>query len=137
MATLGLWAIGMPFWLILGILVGVANLIPVLGSWIGGIPVMLVALLTKPPSFLFVAAAVILVAHLVDGWILSPLVFKGTLNLHPVVTLLAVIIGAEVLGVWGVLLGVPIAGIVQYVVGRWLAPYRHPVEAVPVPQPDA
>jgi predicted PurR-regulated permease PerM len=129
LATIGLWAIGMPFWLVLGILVGVANLIPVLGSWIGGIPVVLVALLTKPPSFLFAAAAVMLGAHLIDGWILSPIVLKGTLNLHPVITLLAVIIGAEVLGFWGVLLGIPIAGIIQYVVGRALAPYRHPVEA--------
>jgi predicted PurR-regulated permease PerM len=136
LATIGLWAIGMPFWLILGLLVGIANLVPVLGSWLGGIPVILVALLTKPPSFLFVAGAVMIGAHLIDGWILSPLVFKGTLDLHPVVTLLAVIIGAELLGVWGILLGIPIAGIIQYLVGRWLAPYRHPVEAVPVVPPD-
>ena len=131
LATIGLWAIGMPFWLILGILVGIANLIPVLGSWIGGIPVLLVALLTKPPSFLFVAGAVMLGAHLVDGWILSPLVFKGTLDLHPVVTLLAVVIGAELLGLWGVLLGVPIAGLIQYVAGRAVAPYRNPVNRAP------
>jgi predicted PurR-regulated permease PerM len=137
LATIGLWAIGMPFWLILGLLVGVANLIPVLGSWIGGIPVILVALLTKPPSFLFAAVAVMAGAHLIDGWILSPIVFKGTLALHPVVTLLAVIVGAKVFGIWGVLLGVPIAGIVQYVMGRWLAPYRHPVDAVPVAPPDS
>ena len=130
-ATVGLWAIGMPFWLILGLLVGIANLIPVLGSWIGGIPVMLVALLTKPPSFLLVAAAVIVVAHLIDGWILSPMVFKGTLHMHPVVTLLAVVIGAELLGFWGAVLGVPIAGIIQYVVGKAVAPYRQPVEPVP------
>jgi predicted PurR-regulated permease PerM len=135
-ATIGLWAIGMPFWLVLGLLVGVANLIPVLGSWIGGIPVILVALLTKPPSFLFAAGAVMIGAHLIDGWILSPIVFKGTLDLHPVVTLLAVIVGAEILGVWGVLLGVPIAGLIQYVAGRWLAPYRHPVEIGPEPAPN-
>jgi predicted PurR-regulated permease PerM len=128
LATVGLWAIGMPFWLVLGLLVGVANLIPVLGSWIGGIPVILVALLTKPPSFLFAAAAVMVGAHLIDGWILSPIVFRGTFDLHPVVTLLAVIVGAEVLGIWGVLLGVPIAGIVQYVGGQAVAPYRRYAE---------
>jgi predicted PurR-regulated permease PerM len=136
LATLGLWAIGMPFWIILGLLVGIANLIPVLGSWIGGIPVILVALLTKPPSFLFAAVAVMVGAHLIDGWILSPLVFKGTLNLHPVVTLLAVIIGAELLGFWGVILGVPIAGMIQYVAGRAVAPYRNPVELAAAPAPD-
>ena len=94
---------------------------------------LLVALLTKPPSFLFVAGAIMVGAHLIDGWILSPLVFKGTLDLHPAVTMLAVIVGAELLGIWGVLLGVPVAGIIQYAMGRAIAPYRHPVE-VPVPE---
>ena len=131
LVTIGLWAIGMPFWLVLGILVGVANLIPVLGSWIGGIPVALVALLTKPPSFLFAVLAIVIVAHLVDGWILSPIVLKEALDLHPVVTLVAVVIGAELLGIWGALLAVPVAGLIQYVAGRVLAPYRHQIEAVP------
>ena len=136
LAILGLWVIGMQFWLVLGLLVGVANLIPVLGSWIGGIPVLLVALLTKPPSFLFAVAGVMIGAHLIDGWILSPLLFKGTLDLHPVVTLLAVVVGAELFGIWGVLLGVPIAGIAQYLIGRAIAPYRRSVEAVPAAVPD-
>ena len=39
LATLGLWAVGMPFWLILGAIVGVANLIPMFGAWIGAVPV--------------------------------------------------------------------------------------------------
>src|SRR2546430_5506483 len=91
-ATVGLWAVHMPFWLLLGIVVGVANLIPMLGSWIGGIPVALVALVTKPPSFLVVVLAVITVAHLVDGFVLSPIVLKETTNLHPVVVLLAVLL---------------------------------------------
>jgi len=133
LATIGLWAIGMPFWLILGILVGIANLIPVLGSWIGGVPVVLVALLTKPPPYLFAAIGVIIVAHLIDGWILSPLVIKGTLQLQPVVTLLAVVIGAELLGVWGALIAVPVAGVIQYVARLMLAPYRRTLEAVPDP----
>jgi len=105
----------------------------VLGSWIGGVPVVLVALLTKPPPYLFAAIGVIIVAHLIDGWILSPLVIKGTLQLQPVVTLLAVVIGAELLGVWGALIAVPVAGVIQYVARLMLAPYRRTLEAVPDP----
>jgi predicted PurR-regulated permease PerM len=133
LVTIGLWAIGMPFWLVLGIFVGIANLIPVLGSWIGAVPVLMVALLTKPPSFLLVAGVIMIVAHLIDGWILSPIVIKGTLDLHPVVTLLAVIVGAELWGFWGALIAVPIAGIIQYVASRMLAPYRSTLEAAPEP----
>jgi predicted PurR-regulated permease PerM len=122
MATIGLWAIHMPFWLVLGVIVGVANLIPMLGSWIGGIPVALVALLTKPPSYLLVVIPIIVVAHLVDGWILSPLVLKETTDLHPVVILLAVVVGADLLGFWGILAAIPVAGMVHFALREWIIP---------------
>ena len=115
-ATFGLWLIGMPFWLLLGFVVGVANLIPVLGSWIGGVPVALVALETKPPSFLLVVLVVIVVSHAIDGYLLSPIVLKGTTDLHPVVVLLAVLVGAEVAGFLGILAAIPVAGVAQFLV---------------------
>ena len=49
---------------------------------------------------------------------------RGTLDLHTVVTLLAVVIGAELWGFWGALIAVPIAGLIQYVAGRMIAPYN-------------
>jgi predicted PurR-regulated permease PerM len=121
-ATIGLWAVHMPFWLLLGVVVGVANLIPMLGSWIGGIPVAVVALATKSPSFLLVVIPVIVVAHLIDGWILSPIVLKETTDLHPVVILLAVVLGAELLGFWGILAAIPVAGIINFALREWVAP---------------
>jgi len=121
-ATIGLWAIHMPFWLLLGVIVGVANLIPMLGSWIGGIPVALVALVTKPPSYLLIVIPIIVLAHLIDGWILSPIVLRETTDLHPVVILLAVLVGAEVLGFWGILAAIPVAGVVGYGVREWVVP---------------
>ena len=122
LTTIGLWAIGMPAWLLLGFLVGLANLVPTLGSFIGGVPVVLVALLTKPPAFVFAAVAVMVVAHAVDGYVLSPLILKETIGLHPVVVLLSVVIGAELMGLWGVFAAVPVAGMVQYGLRRWVAP---------------
>jgi predicted PurR-regulated permease PerM len=122
LATIGLWAIHMPFWLILGAIVGVANLIPMLGSWIGGVPVALVALLTKPPSFLLIVLAVVVVAHMVDGFILSPIVLKETTNLHPVVILLAVLLGAELMGFWGILAAIPVAGVVHFLLRQSVLP---------------
>ena len=121
-ATAGLRLIGMPSWLLLGILVGIANLIPTVGSFVGAVPVVLVAILTKPPAFLLAAVAVMLLAHAVDGYILSPIVLKETTDLHPVVVLLAVVAGAEVMGLWGVFAAIPIAGIAQYGLKRWVAP---------------
>jgi predicted PurR-regulated permease PerM len=133
--TIGLWAIGMPAWLLLGFLVGVANLVPTLGSFIGGAPVVLVALLTKPPAFVFAAVAVMVVAHAVDGYVLSPIILKETVGLPPVVVLLSVVIGAEVLGIIGIFAAIPVAGIIQYALKRWVAPkvYRPPDDEVPIP----
>ena len=138
LATLGMWAVHMPFWLILGVIVAVANLIPMLGSWIGGIPVALVSLLTKPPSFLFVVLAVVVVAHLIDGFILSPIVLKGTTDLHPVVILLAVLLGADLLGFWGILAAIPVAGVINFAIREWLLPRvtgTTPLAMTPSPEP--
>ena len=123
LAGIGLWAIGMPYWLLLAIVVAVANLIPMLGSWIGAVPVILVSLATKPPAFLFAALGVVAVAHVVDGYILSPIVLRETTRLHPVVVLLAVLAGAELFGVWGVLAAIPVAGLLQYVLVEWGLPW--------------
>ena len=139
LATVGLWAIHMPFWLVLGIIVGVANLIPMLGSWIGGAPVALVALLTKPPSFLIVVLAVIVASHLVDGFVLSPIILKETTNLHPAVILLAVLLGADLLGFWGILAAIPVAGVINFGLREWVLPRvlgaPPPQEPVPIGEP--
>ncbi len=138
LATIGLWAVGMPFWLVLGLIVGLANLIPTLGAWIGGAPVVLVALLTKPPAFLFAAVAVIMLAHVVDGFILSPIILKETMQLHPVVVLLSVVVGAELAGLWGVLAAIPVAAMIQFLLRRWVSPkvYGDPLEPVAVSAGD-
>jgi putative permease len=122
LATLGMWLVGMPFWLILGAIVGVANLIPMFGAWIGAIPVILVSLATKPPTFLLVVLGVVALAHVVDGYVLSPIVLRETTNLHPVVVLLVVLVGADLFGFWGVLAAIPVAGIVQLTLTGWVLP---------------
>jgi predicted PurR-regulated permease PerM len=131
LATFGLWAVGMPFWLILGLIVGFTNLIPMLGSFLGGIPVLLVALLAKPPVYLFAALIVLLVAHAVDGYILSPIILRETTDLHPVVVLLAVLIGGAVLGLWGILAAVPVAGAVQAISSAFFKQRRLRAEGEP------
>jgi len=133
-ATVGLAVVGMPAALVLGFWVGLANLIPTFGAYIGAAPVVLVALLTKPPQFVLLALAVVTVSHVVDGFFLSPLVMKETTNLHPVVVLLVVIVGAEIAGLYGVIAAIPVAGIAQFLVKRWVKPRLYGAEPVaPIP----
>ncbi|MFN2641330.1 MAG: AI-2E family transporter, partial [Actinomycetota bacterium] len=129
LATLGLWLIGMPFWLLLGLVVGFANLIPMLGSFIGGIPVLLVAVLTKSPLSMLATVGILMAAHAVDGYILSPVILRETTDLHPVVVLLAVLIGGATLGLWGVLAAVPVAGAFQAIGSEFLKRHRERKEA--------
>jgi predicted PurR-regulated permease PerM len=65
---------------------------------------------------------VMVVAHLIDGWILSPIVLKETTNLHPVVILLAVVLGADLLGFWGILAAIPVAGVLNLALREWVVP---------------
>src|SRR5207249_1118336 len=85
-------------------------------------PVALVSLLTKPPSFLLVVLAVVVFAHVIDGFFLSPVVLRQTTNLHPVVILLAVLVGAELFGFWGILAAIPVTGVVQFLLREWVVP---------------
>jgi predicted PurR-regulated permease PerM len=58
----------------------------------------------------------------VDGFILSPIVLKETTDLHPVVILLAVLLGAELLGFWGILAAIPVAGVIGFAIREWFLP---------------
>jgi predicted PurR-regulated permease PerM len=86
-----------------------------------------------------VVLAVIVVAHTVDGFVLSPIVLKGTTNLHPVVILLAVLLGADLLGFWGILAAIPIAGMIHFGLREWVLPrvtgISPPEEPPPVGEP--
>jgi putative permease len=124
LATLGLWALHVPFWLVLGFLVGVANLIPVLGTPIGFIPVAVVTLLTRGPAALIPVTIMLALAHAVDGYLLSPILLKETIDVHPVVALLAAIVGAEVLGFWGILAAIPAAALIQLAMAGTLRRWR-------------
>jgi putative permease len=124
LATLGLWALHVPFWLVLGFLVGVANLIPVLGTPIGFIPVAAVTLLTRGPAALIPVTIMLALAHAVDGYLLSPILLKETIDVHPVVALLAAIVGAEVLGFWGILAAIPAAALIQLAMAGTLRRWR-------------
>ena len=121
LATVGMWAGRDAFWLDPRRDRGVANLIPMFGAGSGhpghsGQPG------DEAPAFLLVVLAVVALAHVVDGYVLSPIVLRETTNLHPVVVLLAVLVGADLYGFWGVLAAIPVAGIVQLTLVGWVMP---------------
>lgn len=115
--TLGLYLIGMPYAPLLGFIGGISNIIPYFGPYIGAVPAVAVALTVSPWKALW-AASVFLIVQQVDNIYLSPRIMKGKLGLHPVTTIMAVIIGGKLFGFLGLLFGVPLAAMVKIAVKR-------------------
>lgn len=118
---LGSWAIGLPYPLVLGLLAGIMELIPLLGPVLGAIVPLVMAIFLHPlvqiPELLVLLAAI----HILESQVLVPRIMQSQVGLHPVIAVLALMIGAKLQGIWGALFAVPVAGII---VAAWVAGVR-------------
>ena len=103
---LGLLLCGVPSWLLLGLLMGILELIPYVGPFLGGILVALFAWSGGWSRMLWSLGVVVLVQQL-EGGMLSPQLMSETTRLHPIVVLLCVMAGGAAGGIAGVLLAIP------------------------------
>lgn len=130
--TLILLATGVPYAVPLGLVVAVFDLIPLVGATIGTIIVAAVALTKGVPTTVIVVAAM-WVYQKIENHTLLPLVYHRTVKLSPLAVAVSVAAGAEVGGIVGALLGIPIAGALK-VVTRELAAWRRGEDAPRVPR---
>lgn len=115
--TMGLMLIKMKYPLVLGMVGGLANIIPYFGPYIGMIPALAVALTISPAKALW-AIVIFLVVQQIDNSFISPKMIEGKLGLHPVATIFAVLVGGEFFGVLGMLLAVPVMAILRVIVNK-------------------
>jgi predicted PurR-regulated permease PerM len=99
---------GVPYPAALGVFVAVMDLIPLVGSTLGGIVVSLVALVVSWPVAIATAAFYI-VFRVAEDYLIMPRAMKFAVEVHPLVTILAVLVGGSLLGIIGALLAIPIA----------------------------
>ncbi len=114
-ATFGLWLIDMPYAMILGIFIGITNIIPYFGPIIGAVPVAIIAF-TVSIQLVLLGLLVSFGIQLIEGNILSPLIVGKSLHIHPVFIMLALIIGGEIGGIIGLILAVPILAILKVII---------------------
>jgi predicted PurR-regulated permease PerM len=114
-SSIGLWAIGLPFWLLVGMVAGVFNLVPLVGPFIGGGLAVIIALISGEPLKAVWAALVLLVVQQIDNHLISPNVMGRTVQLHPVVVMLALLVGASFAGLFGMLVIVPLVAVAKIV----------------------
>lgn len=119
MTSIGFWAVGLPFWLLIGMIAGFLNIIPFVGPWVGGALGVLVALATRDPQTALWAALVALIVQQIDNHFVSPTVLRATVRLHPASIVLGLVAGAAMAGFWGVLLTVPVMASVKIVAGHF------------------
>lgn len=117
METGGLMLTGIKYPLVLGMIGGLSNIIPYFGPYIGAVPAVAVALVQSPLTALW-AVLVFAVVQQIDNSFISPKIIEGKLGLHPVTTMLVVLIGGEFFGIMGMLLSVPVTAILKVIIKK-------------------
>ena len=120
--TIGTGVIGLPFALGLGIFSGLLEALPVIGSLIAAIPILVIAFFQSPTTGLL-ALAFIGVLQVVQGNIISPAVMKSQAAVPEYIAPLAVLAGAAVGGILGALIAVPLVAVIRVLVLRVLVPF--------------
>ena len=106
----GLFVLGARYATLLAIFAALTNLIPYIGPFIGAVPALIIALINGESTLgLFLVMMVYLAAQIVDALFLIPMVVAKIVDLHPITVVIAIIIGAQLMGVLGMLISIPVA----------------------------
>ncbi|MCW2924387.1 MAG: hypothetical protein JWM98_1791 [Thermoleophilia bacterium] len=124
--------IGAPFALPIALWASVWGLLPVVGGVIGSIPAIAAAFSVGPVQG-FVALALSLAYHLVARAIMHPAIVGRAIALSPFFVFISILLGDKLLGIIGIVLAIPLAGIAQIVISDRLRRRAGEVETVPVP----
>lgn len=125
--TLILLITGVRYATLLGVLAGLASVVPIVGEFIGGVPTFLVALFTVGPIKALIVLALFVAVFEVQGRVLAPVVVGKSVGVSPLIIFVSILLGAEAFGLVGMVIAVPVAGIVRVALDR-LAPSDEPVE---------
>ncbi len=135
LATLATWIVltilGVPYALSLGLVVGFFDLIPLVGATLGAFVVALATLEVHFPLATIIWIGFIIVYQRVEDYVVQPLVYRRAVSVNPIVTIIAVLVGASLLGILGAILAIPTAAAIQIVLHDWWSsrPDRRPAPA--------
>jgi predicted PurR-regulated permease PerM len=129
-----LQVLGVPFAVPLAVLMAFLDLIPLVGATIAGVLIGVVAAIHNFPGDLIVWTVWLIVYQQIENNAVQPTVYRRTVQLHPLLVIVAVLIGASLLGVLGALVAIPIAGAIQIFARDWwaLRKAREPLGGDPV-----
>jgi predicted PurR-regulated permease PerM len=109
LTLIGLNLLGVPSLAVLSMIVFLCSFIPVLGVFISTIPIVLVAINSGGINSAVLVILMVIVVHALEAYLLNPMIYGKHLKINPVFVLMILFIGHHAFGVWGMLLGVPVA----------------------------
>jgi predicted PurR-regulated permease PerM len=117
--SLGLAILGIPGAFVLGLTAAVCAWVPIVGAFIGGITVALVTATDFPndPGMVYAAIGLFVFIRLLDDFVFIPLTLGRSLRMHPLPTVLLIFVGGAVAGIPGLIMALPLAGVVMVVAG--------------------
>lgn len=119
--------IGLPYAPVLGLFVGIMEIIPVVGPLIGAVPALVIGFSISPLTALWTVLAALII-HQLEANVLSPRVMRRTLGMRPLVTLLALTAFGTLFGILGALIALPLAAVLQLLFDRFLVDAPSQVE---------
>jgi predicted PurR-regulated permease PerM len=119
MSSIGMFFVGIDFWLIVGMVAGLFNMIPLIGPWVGAVPGIVIAITTGGGVGQAVAVALVMAGvQQIDNHFISPIVMQRAVKLHPAIVMLALLAGGTLGGFFGLLLAVPATATLKIIIGH-------------------
>jgi len=122
--SLGLLIVGIDLAIPVGVLSGVLFIVPYLGTAVGIVLALILSIMKFGVSLnLLWTVLVFVVVQAIEGYLLTPKIVGEQVGLHPLVVMIALIVGGSLMGIWGMLLAIPITAILSVLGAEWLSNY--------------
>lgn len=112
---IGFIIIGLPYALLLTVIAVIMNFVPFVGAFLSAIPIVIIGLIESPSIGIW-ALIIILVAQQIQDNLIAPYIFGKQLDIHPITTIILVLVGSDLAGIIGVLLIIPVYMTIKIVV---------------------
>lgn len=116
MTGLGLSIIGFPYALIVGLVAGIGNFVPYFGPILGAIPAILIIIVSpewSTASGILMVVSVFMIVQIIETLFVYPYAVGSSVNLHPLLIIIALLVGGEVAGIVGMIVIIPLAAILK------------------------
>ena len=117
MCYIGCLIMKMPYAVLVSVIVGVTNVIPVFGPYIGAVPTVIIIFLTEPMKGIYFLIFVLVLQQFDGNW-LGPKILGDSTGISSFWVVFAVVVGGGLFGVAGMIIGVPLMAVIYYLIGR-------------------